>query len=72
MTAITAIISHVLKSRSIDCLATLVSSSTLIATINAVFLKTEMYVLIDDGSAIRPPIGSETLRKVLNGPKPSA
>ena len=31
-----------------------------------------MYVLIDDGSAIRPPIGSVTLRNVASRPKPSA
>ena len=31
-----------------------------------------MYVLIDGGSAMRPPIGSVMLRKVANGPKPSA
>ena len=31
-----------------------------------VFLTTLMYVLIEDGSAIRPPIGSVTLRKVAN------
>ena len=31
-----------------------------------------MYVLIEDGRAIRPPIGSVTLRKVASGPKPSA
>ena len=31
-----------------------------------------MYVLIDDGSAIRPPIGSVTLRKVARRLKPSA
>jgi hypothetical protein len=37
-----------------------------------VFLTTEMYVLIEDGSAIRPPIGSDTLRNVFSGPNPSA
>ena len=31
-----------------------------------------MEVLIDDGSAIRPPIGSVTLRNVRIGPKPRA
>jgi hypothetical protein len=37
-----------------------------------VFLSTEMDVLIVDGSAMRPPIGSVTLRKFVTGPKPSA
>jgi hypothetical protein len=37
-----------------------------------VFFSTETYVLIDDGSAIRPPIGSVTLRNVASRLKPSA
>jgi hypothetical protein len=37
-----------------------------------VFLTTLMYVLIDDGSAIRPPIGSVTFRNVASPPNPSA
>ena len=40
--------------------------------ISDVFLTTEMYVLIDDGSAMRPPSGSVTLTNVPIGPKPSA
>ena len=31
-----------------------------------------MQVLIEDGNAIRPPIGSVTFRKFFTGPKPSA
>ena len=31
-----------------------------------------MYVLIEDGSAMRPPIGSVTFRNVFSGEKPSA
>ena len=37
-----------------------------------VFLTTLMYVLIEDGSAIRPPIGSVMLRKVAKPLNPSA
>ena len=36
------------------------------------FFSTEIAVLIVEGSAIRPPIGSVTLRKALNGVNPSA
>ena len=35
----------------------------------AVFLSTETYVLIDEGSAMRPPIGSVTLKKVAQPPE---
>ena len=40
--------------------------------ISDVFLTTLMYVLIEDGSAIRPPIGSVTFRNVASRPNPSA
>ncbi len=40
--------------------------------ISDVFLTTLMYVLIDDGRAIRPPIGSVTFRNVASRPNPSA
>ena len=36
------------------------------------FFRTAMYVLIEDGSAMRPPIGSVTLRNVRMRLKPSA
>ena len=40
--------------------------------ISDVFLTTLMYVLMEDGSAILPPMGSVTFRKVASRPKPSA
>ena len=47
--------------------AVVVSSGYAMTYISDVFLSDEMYVLIDDGSAIRPPIGSVTLRNVSSG-----
>ena len=37
--------------------------------ISDVFFTTEMYVLIDDGSAMRPPSGSVTFRNVPQRPE---
>ena len=44
-----------------------VSSWKPIAVINDVFFSTETYVLIVDGSEIRPPIGSVTRKNVASG-----
>ena len=47
-------------------------SANPIAVSNDVFFKTEMYVLMDDGRAMRPPIGSVTFRNVARRENPSA
>ena len=54
------------------CSAVVVSSGYAITYIRDVFLTTLIYVLIEDGSAMRPPMGSMTLRKVATRLKPSA
>src|SRR6476469_8437684 len=49
-----------------------VSSWKPIAVISDVFFRTDTCVLIVDGSAMRPPIGSVTRKKVAMRLKPSA
>ena len=50
----------------------LVTSAKPIAVRSDVFFSTETYVLIDDGRAMRAPIGSVTLKNVASRLKPSA
>ena len=72
VTARTVNVSTVSRVNALICSAVVVSSGYAMAYISDVFLSTLMYVLIDDGSAMRPPIGSVTFRNVASRPNPSA
>ena len=70
VTARTVNVSTVSRVNALICSAVVVSSGYAMAYISDVFLSTLMYVLIDDGSAMRPPIGSVTFRNVAISAEP--